>query len=347
VKTVKATLLWMMIAMIAPAFAAQPQQGDFVVKDFRYHTGEVAELHQHYSTLGDPRNPAVLVLHGTNGTGAGMLNPSFGGALFGAGQPLDSAKYFIIAPDSIGAGKSSKPSDGLRQKFPRYTYDDMVAAQYRLLTEHLGVKHLRLVTGNSMGGMVTWVWTTARPDFMDAAVPLASQPAAMASRNWAMRRLVIETIKADPAFHNGDYTAQPPSLKYASAFFGVATSGGTLGWQARAGTHATADKAIDDILAAPDSSDANDVIYQFDAARDYDPAPKLDAIKAWVLAINSADDERNPPETGTTEQGVAKLAHGKYYLIPASAQTHGHGTTGNAALWRDQLAAWLPMVPKH
>jgi homoserine O-acetyltransferase len=332
---------------VAPALAAEPRQGDFTVRDFRYHTGEVTALRQHYTTLGDAKNPAVLVLHGTNGTGDGMLNAGFGGALFGTGEPLDAAKYFIILPDTIGAGKSSKPSDGLRQKFPRYTYDDMVAAQYRLLTEHLGVKHLRLVTGNSMGGMLTWVWVTTHPDFMDGAVPLASQPAAMAARNWMMRRLVIETIKADPQFHNGDYTAQPPSLKYAGAFFGIATSGGTLGWQARAGTHAAADKAVDDMLAAPDSGDANDVIYQFDAARDYDPAPKLDAISAWVLAINSADDERNPPETRTTEQGVARLKHGSYYLIPASAQTRGHGTTGNAALWRDQLAAWLPTVPQR
>ena len=329
------------------AFAAEPRQGDFIVKDFRYHTGEIAELRQHYTTLGDPGNPAVLVLHGTGGTGSGMLNAVFGDALFGAGQPLDAAKYFIILPDSIGAGKSSKPSDGLHQKFPRYNYDDMVAAQYRLLTGHLGVKHLRLVIGNSMGGMVTWVWAEAHPGFLDAAVPLASQPAAMASRNWMMRRLVILTIKADPAFNGGEYTAQPPSMKYAGAFFGTATSGGTLGWQARAGTHAAADKAVDDMLAGPQTGDANDSIYQFDAARDYDPAPKLETITAWVLAINSADDERNPPETGTTEQGVTKLAHGRYYLIPASAQTRGHGTTGNAALWRDQLAAWLPGVPKH
>jgi homoserine O-acetyltransferase len=328
------------------AASAAPVSGDFTVRDFRYHTGEVEQLRQHYTTVGDPKNPAVLVLHGTNGTGSGMLNAAFGDALFGAGQPLDAAKYFIVLPDTIGAGKSSRPSDGLRQKFPRYNYDDMVQAQYRLLTEHLGVKHLRLVMGNSMGGMLTWVWATAHPGFLDAALPLASQPAAMASRNWMMRRLVIETIKADPAFHNGDYVAPPPSMKFAGAFFSTATSGGTLGWQARAGTHAAADRAVDDMLAEPQTADANDVIYQYDAARDYDPAPRLGAITAWVLAINSADDERNPPELKTTETGVARLAHGKYYLIPASAGTRGHGTTGNAALWRDQLAAWLPTVPK-
>lgn len=334
------------LAMRVIAANAAPVSGDFTIPDFRYHTGEVAELRQHYTTLGNPKNPAVLVLHGTNGTGSGMLNANFGDALFGPGQGLDAARYFIVLPDCIGAGKSSKPSDGLRQKFPHYNYDDMVAAQLRLL-EHLGVKHLRLVTGNSMGGMLTWVWATTHPDFMDAAVPLASQPTAMASRNWMMRRLVIETIKADPQFHNGDYTAQPPSMKYAGAFFSVGTSGGNMGWQARAGTHAAADKAIDDMLAAPESGDANDIIYQFDAARDYDPAPKLDNVTAWVLAINSADDERNPPEVRTTEEGVARLKHGTTYLIPASAQTRGHGTTGNAALWRDQLAKWLPSVPRR
>ena len=333
------------LALSAVSASAAPLSGDFTIKDFRYHTGAVAELRQHYTTLGDPKNPAVLVLHGTGGTGDGMLNAAFGGELFGAGQPLDAAKYFIILPDCIGTGQSSKPSDGLRQEFPRYNYDDMIQAQYRLLTEHLGVKHLRLVTGNSMGGMLTWVWLTAHPGFMDAALPLASQPAAMASRNWMMRRLMIEAIKADPQFHNGDYTVQPPSMKYARAFFGTATSGGTLGWQARAGTHAAADKAVDDMLAQPEDGDANDEIYQFDAARDYDPAPKLGDIRAWVLAINSADDERNPPETRTTERGVARLAHGKYYLIPASAETRGHGTTGRAVLWKDVMSSWLAQVP--
>ena len=226
---------------------AARHEGDFVIHDFRFHTGEpLPELKQHYVTLGDPKNPAVLVLHGTSGTGAGLLNAGFGGELFGPGQPLDAAHHFIILPDSIGAGKSSKPSDGLQMKFPRYTYEDMIAAQYRLLTEHLGVRHLELVTGNSMGGMLTWMWGEAYPDFMDDLVPLASQPSAMAARNWMMRRLMIETIKADPAFQGGNYTSQPPSLKYANAMFSAATSGGTLGWQARAGTHAEADRAVDE-----------------------------------------------------------------------------------------------------
>ncbi len=324
-----------------PALAAEPQAGDFTIKDFRFHTGETLDLRQHYATLGDPKNPAVLVLHGTGGNGAGQLNAAFGGELFGPGQPLDAAKFYIVLPDTIGAGKSSRPSDGLHMKFPRYDYADMVTAQYRLLTEHLHVKHLRLVTGNSMGGMLTWTWLEQYPGFMDGGVPLASLPTAMASRNWALRRMVIESIKADPAWNGGDYRLQPPALKYANAMFGIATSGGTLGWQARAATHAEADRAVDDMLAAPGNSDANDVIYQFDAARDYDPAPKLETITASVLAINSADDERNPSETGILQDKIRRVKDGRYYLIPASAETRGHGTTGNARLWKAQLAAWL------
>lgn len=332
-------------ALFAAALTASmpaPQDGDYVIRDFRFHTGEtLPELKQHYVTLGDPKNPAVLVLHGTSGNGAGMLNPAFGGELFGPGQPLDAARYYIILPDAIGTGKSSRPSDGLRMKFPRYTYDDMIAAQHRLLTEHLHVSHLKLAMGNSMGGMLTWMWGEAYPDFMDGLVPLASTPTAMASRNWAMRRLLIETIKGDPAFQGGNYTSQPPSLKYANAMFGVATSGGTLGWQARAGSHAEADRIVDGMLAGEPGGDANDTIYQFDAARDYNPEPGLGRIKARVLAINSADDERNPHETGVMTRLMAQLAGARYYLIPASATTRGHGTTGQAALWKAELAAWL------
>jgi homoserine O-acetyltransferase len=329
------------LATVGPNTPAR-HDGNFVIRDFRFHTGEMLpELKQHYVTLGDPKNPAVLVLHGTSGTGAGLLNAAFGGELFGPGEPLDASSHFIILPDCIGAGNSSKPSDGLHMKFPRYTYDDMIAAQYRLLTEHLGVRHVELVTGNSMGGMLTWVWGEAHPDFMDGLVPLASQPSAMAARNWMMRRLMIETIKADPAFQGGDYTREPTSLKYANAMFSVATSGGILGWQARAGTHAQADHLVDGMLADEQGRDANDTIHQFDASRDYDPAPGLERIKARVLAINSADDERNPHETGLMDKLMARLSRGSFYLIPASEQTRGHGTTGQAALWKAQLADWL------
>jgi homoserine O-acetyltransferase len=335
-------------AALATSAADTPARhdGDFVIHDFRFHTGEtLPELKQHYVTLGDPKNPAVLVLHGTSGNGAGMLNAAFGGELFGPGQPLDAARHFIILPDCIGAGKSTRPSEGLRMKFPRYNYEDMIAAQYRLLTEHLGVRHLALVTGNSMGGMLTWQWGETYPDFMDGLVPLASTPAAMAARNWMMRRLMIETIKGDPAFQGGNYTQQPPSVKYANAMFSAATSGGTLSLQARAGTHAEADKLVDGMLADGPGRDANDTIYQFDASRDYNPEPGLERIKARVLAVNSADDERNPHETGLMEKLMARLAHGSLYLIPASATTRGHGTTGQAALWKAQLAAWLAKAP--
>jgi homoserine O-acetyltransferase len=269
-----------------------------------------------------------------------MLNPAFGGVLFGPGGPLDAAHYFIILPDSIGAGGSSKPSDGMRMKFPAYNYADMAVAEHRLLTEGLQITHLKLVTGNSMGGMMTWVWGEAYPDFMDGLVPLASQPVAMASRNWMMRRLVIETIKGDPAWKGGDYTTQPPAARYAGAMFSIGTSGGNLGWQARAGTHAAADNIVTDMLARPDG-DANDTIYQLDASRDYDPEPGIGKIKAALLAINSADDERNPPETGTTAKAIAGLKNAQLYLIPASAETRGHGTTGQAHFWLAPFAAWL------
>ena len=331
----------------APAAAQAPQQaGDFVLKDFRFHTGDVLpELKQHYVTLGNPKGAAVLILHGTGGNGAGMV----GGfrPLFAAGGPLDLATHYVILPDAIGHGGSSKPSDGMKAKFPRYNYDDMVTAQYRLLTEGLGVKHLRLVIGNSMGGMETWVWGTKYPAMMDGLVPLASQPVAMASRNWMMRKLVIETIKADPAYGNGDHNGPVPAMKYAQAFFSIGTSGGDLGWAARAGTHAAADKTIDDLLARPTGGDANDTIWQIDASRDYDPAPALRNITAPVLAINSADDERNPPQLGTTESAVKTLKGSRHYLIPASAETRGHGTAGNVGLWRAPFTEWLAALPRR
>jgi homoserine O-acetyltransferase len=288
----------------------------------------------------------VVILHGTAGSGAGMLTPDFAGALFGPGQPLDAAKYYIILPDSIGAGGSSKPSDGLRMKFPRYDYADAVAAQYLLVTQGLGVKHARLVLGNSMGGMQAWLWGETYPDFMDALVPMASQPTAMASRNWMMRRMLIETIRSDPAWDGGNYTVQPPSLRIANVFFGIATSGGTLAYQSLAPTHAAADKLVDARLAGPVPPDANDFIYQWDSSRDFDAAPGLTKIRAAVLAINSADDERNPPETGVMAQAMQAVKGGRLYLIPASAETRGHGTTGIAKFWAPQLQALLAQVPQ-
>lgn len=321
-------------------------EGDFVIDKFTFHDGaKLARLSMHYLTLGDPKSPAVLVLHGTAGNGASLLSPGFGGELFGAGQPLDAGKYYIILPDMIGAGKSSKPSDGLRMQFPHYNYDDMVSATYRLLTEGLKVKHLRLVMGNSMGGMLTWMWGETYPSYMDGLVPLASTPAPMSGRNWILRRMLVETIKADPDWNGGNYTSEPKSVRLANAFFGFATSGGNLGLQKLAPTREAGDRLIDAQLTAPLTRDANDTVYQFEASRDYDPSPRLGRIAAPLLAINSADDERNPRETGLLEKGVSQVKQGQYFLIPASDDTRGHGTTGAAKFWKEQLTKFLSNLP--
>lgn len=319
-----------------------PQQADWIAPDFHFHTGEVLQdLRLHYTTVGARSGEPVLIIHGTAGSGTGLLTPAFAGQLFGPGQPLDARKYFIILPDTLGAGKSTKPSDGLRGKFPHYDYDDMVLAEYRLVTEGLGLHHLRLVLGNSMGGMHTWLWGVTYPDFVDALVPMASQPTAMAARNWMLRRLMIETVRQDPAYDNGNYTQQPRSLRYAAVFYATATNGGTLGYQSLAPTTAKADALVDARLAAPFTADANDWLYQWDASRDYDPSAKLDTIHAAVLAINGADDERNPAETGVTQRAMQHVKNGRLYLIPASAETRGHGTPGMAKFCAPQLAAFL------
>jgi len=338
--------------VVTPLLAADypaPQQGEWIAKDFKFHTGEVMkELKLHYTTVGDPKGKPVLVLHGTGGSAQSMLGAGFAGALFGPGQPLDAAKYYIIIPDAIGAGQSSKPSDGLRAKFPKYDYDDMVTAQYLLLKEGLGIKHLRLVIGNSMGGMQTWMWAAKYPAYMDAAVPMASQPTPMASRNWMMRRMLLETIKADPAYKNGDYTEQPPMLKIANVFFGIGTNGGSLHYQKIGPTNAAADAFVDKALAAPMKADANDFLYQWGSSADYDVSKDLDKIEAQVLVINSADDERNPPETGILAEAMKRVKHGKVYLIPASTETVGHGTTGGMAkLYTRPLAELLSTAPER
>ena len=313
-------------------FAADPPQqkpGDRTVKDFRFHTGEVLpELKLHYVTLGEPTGEPVLVLHGSNGSGETMLGPEFAGELFGPGRPLDAAKYFLIVPDALGAGKSSKPSNGLRMAFPKYTYEDQVRAHYRLVTEHLGVKHLKLVIGQSMGGMHAWMWGEMYPDMMDVLVPMGSQPVAMSGRNWVLRRMLIEAIKADPAWNDGNYTQEPPTFKYVATFFSFATAGGTQSLFRQAPTRALADTIVEQRLAEPFTADANDYIYAYDAARDYDPSPGLETIRARVLAINAADDERNPAELGIVAREIKRVKNGTYYQIPASPQTRGHGTSG-------------------
>ena len=328
------------IVLAGAAAAAQPRDESWTTPDFHYHTGQTAPLKQHYLTLGSPSNPAVLVLHGTGGSAQNMMSAAFGGNLFGPGQPLDAARYFIIIPDTIGAGQSSKPSDGLRMKFPAYDYADMVEAQHRLLTEHLHITHLKLVVGNSMGGMLTWQWGETYPDFMDDLVPLASQPIPVAGRNWITRRMVEDIIKADPAWMGGDYKTQPPGLAMATTYFGLLTSGGLRNVYAAAPNQAAANKIIDNGLTSA-GGDANDTLYQFDASRDFDPVPGLDKNKARVLAINSADDERNPTELGVMEANFKRVKNGRFHIIPLSAESRGHATTGNARLWRDLLPDFL------
>ena len=348
-RSVLVTLTLALSAVSAPAQGyPTPVQATWIARDFRFHSGEVMpELRLHYTTVGAPGGEPVLILHGTTGSGTGMLSPSFAGELFGPGQPLDASKHFIILPDAIGTGKSTKPSDGLRTAFPRYNYDDMVVAQYRLVTEGLGLRHLRLVLGNSMGGMQTWLWGGKYPDFMDALVPMASMPTAMSGRNWMTRRLIIDSIRNDPTWMNGNYTQQPRSLQSASVFYGIATSGGNQRLHALAPTRERADQLLNDRLKAAFAGDANDHLYQWESSGDYDAAPGLDRIRAAVLAINSADDERNPPELGIMERELKRVKGARLYLIPASAETAGHGTTAQAKWWKQQLAEFLPGVPRR
>jgi homoserine O-acetyltransferase len=324
-----------------------PKEGDWIARDFKFNTGEVMpELRLHYATVGEPSGQPVLVLHGTAQSSASMLSPVFAGELFGPGQPLDAAKYYVILPDSIGHGKSAKPSDGLRAKFPLYNYDDMVVAQYQLVSEGLGVRHLRLVLGFSMGGMNTWLWGEKYPGFMDVLAPMASQPTEVSGRNWMMRRLIIDGIRTDPDWNNGNYTAQPHSAKLVSVFYNIATNGGTLGYQKIAPTHEAADKLVNDRLAAPFTADANDVLYQWDFSRDYKPV-SLDRIQAPLLAINSADDERNPPETGIMERELKRVTNGRLFLIPGSDDTRGHATVYFAKFWKQQLQDLLETAPRR
>ena len=345
--------LWLPIFLLAAPLVwaadhSAPKEGSWVVRDFRFHTGQtLPELRLHYTTVGDPAGEPVLVLHGTTGSGAGMLSPGFAGALFGPGQPLDASRYYLILPDAIGTGKSSKPSDGMRAGFPQYNYNDMVDAQYRLLKEHLGVQHLRLVIGNSMGGMQTWLWGQRYPGFMDALVPMASLPIEMSGRNWILRRLVVDSIRNDPEWLNGNYTRQPKSLQFASVFYGFASNGGNQALHKVAPTREKADQLLNQRLSAPFSGDANDHLYQWDSSRDYNPSPGLEKIQATLLAINSADDERNPPELGLLQSEVKRIKNARFVILPASPNTAGHGTTGlQAKAWAPYLAELLQSAPR-
>jgi homoserine O-acetyltransferase/O-succinyltransferase len=333
-----------------PANYPQPVEDDFVVRDFHFRSGEsLPELRLHYATLGTPARDAkgvvrnaVLVMHGTGGDLHQFLTPQFAGVLFGPGQLLDATKYFIIIPDGIGHGHSSKPSDGLHARFPRYTYDDMVAAQYRLITEKLAVNHLRLVTGTSMGGMQTWVWGETYPDFMDALMPLASLPVQIAGRNRVMRRMIMDAIRDDPAWAGGEYKAEPQRGLTAAINVLLLMGSAPLPWQKAAPTRDAADDYYAARLKAQLArADANDMLYQFDASREYDPSPELEKIKAPLTAINSADDLINPPELGIMEREIRHVRRGRYVLIPISDQTRGHGTHSLPAVWQQYLAALL------
>jgi homoserine O-acetyltransferase/O-succinyltransferase len=327
-----------------------PVEGDFIAKDFHFTTGEtLPELKIHYTTLGKPvrdergivRN-AVLITHGTTGSGRGFLSATFAGQLFGAGQLLDATKFFIILPDGIGHGKSSKPSDGLRMRFPKYTYDDMVKADYLLLTEGLGVNHLRLAMGTSMGAMHTWVLGEMYPDFMDALMPLASQPVAIAGRNRELRIMIINAIEKDPAWKDGDYTT-PPLYGLTCALYVLSfMTSSPMQLQKQYPTREGVDQMV--ATSFPERAthqDANDMIYAFDASRLYNPEPNLTKIKAPLLAVNSADDEVNPPELGIAEREIKKVARGKYILLPVSDQTRGHGTHSLPLVWGRYLAEFL------
>lgn len=346
-----ARLCVVLLCAALPAFAAnypEPKQGDWVARDFRFHTGEVMpELKIHYRTIGAPTGEPVLILHGTTGSGASMLSKDFAEELFGPGQPLDAAKYYIILPDAIGTGQTTRPSDGLRARFPRYNYDDMVLAQYRLVTEGLGVKHLRLVLGNSMGGMQAWLWAIRYPEAMDAVVPMACLPVAMSGRNWILRRMLTQAIRNDPEWNNGNYTTQPRNMQTYLVHFALATNGGNQALYRQAPTSAKADELIAKRLAAPFRGDANDVLYQWESSFDFDPSAGLERIQAMVLALNSADDERNPPELGVMEQEMKRVKHGRYVLIPGSPETRGHGTTGMAKLYKHHIAELLQQAPRR
>jgi homoserine O-acetyltransferase/O-succinyltransferase len=337
------------VATVLAADYPAPSEGDYIIRDFKFASGEsLPELKIHYRTLGKigkdaqgrTRN-AVLITHGTTGSGAQFIRPEFAGELFGPDQPLDATKYFIVLPDGIGHGKSSKPSDGMHAKFPRYGYIDMVEAQYRLLTDGLRVNHAQLVMGTSMGGMHTWLWGETHPEFMDKLLPLASLPTQISGRNRAWRRMVIDAIGSDSAWNGGEYKTQPPSLRTAAQMLWFMSSNPVLR-QKEAPTLAKTDEVLDKFVADyMKTGDANDMLYALEASHDYDPGPNLEKIRAPLLAINFADDLINPPELGILEREIKRVPHGRAVIIPFSEKTRGHGSHTLAALWKNELVKLL------
>ena len=352
------SLAFLVANVLFAAFSCAAQQtsapatteGDFVIHDFKFRSGEsLPELKLHYATLGKLARDAqgrvtnaVLILHGTGGSGHQFLQPQFAGELLGPGQLLDTSRYFIILPDGIGHGKSSKPSDGLHAHFPQYDYDDMVLAHYRLVNEGLGVNHLRLIFGTSMGCMHSFVWGETYPDFMDSLMPMACLPVQIAGRNRLWRKMVIDGIRNDPDWKGGDYTAEPQqSLRVAMDFLIIAGSAPLL-MQKNLPTRDAADKYLEDYFRTHATDlDANDFLYQVNASRNYDPSSQLEKIKAPVMWINSADDFINPPELKIAEREVPRLRNGRFILIPISDQTRGHGTHTWAAVWKQYLEELL------
>jgi homoserine O-acetyltransferase len=338
---------------IAPGALGQttwPNQSeaDFVLKGFQFGNGEaLPELRIHYITLGTAKKNsageivnAVLLLHGTSGSSTSWLQPTLANELFAKGQPLDASQYFVVIPDGIGAGRSSKPSDGLRGRFPHYRYRDMVEAQYRLVTEGLGIRHLRLVLGTSMGGMQTWMWGETYPDFMDGLVPLASQPIAMSGRNWITRRIRIEAIRNDPEWNDGNYEKNPTRYVYTLPLASLMTES-VVRLQETAPTREAADELYKRLVEEARKNDANNQLYAIEAVMDYDPSNDLEKIRARLLAINFADDALNPPELGVLEPAIRRIPHARHVIIPAGPETHGHYTYMRAALWKAQLAAFM------
>jgi homoserine O-acetyltransferase/O-succinyltransferase len=350
------TVLLVCALLIGPALgpaAAQsyppPAEQDFVTRNFKFASGEtLPEVKLHYRTIGTPRKNAegvvtngVLILHGTGGSGRGFLSEGYAGRLFGKGQTLDADRYFIILPDNIGHGQSSKPSDGLRMKFPRYRYSDMVRLQHLLVAEGLGLTRLHVVIGTSMGGMHAWMWGYMYPEFVDRLVPLATNPVEIAGRNRVWRKLLVDAIVSDPTWNNGEYTEPPRGMPNAIGFLLMATSA-PLQWQKQFPTAAAADKWLaGQIAARAKTSDANDMIYYFRASEDYNPAPHLERIVAPLLAINSADDFVNPPELPMMEALIKKVKRGRFILIPVSDQTRGHGTHSLPEIWGGELRNFL------
>jgi len=332
-----------------------PTEGDYVAKNFQFESKEtLPELKLHYYALGKPQKDkngkvtnAVLIMHGTTGNGQFFFGSLFGGNLFGPGQLLDVSKYYIISPDAIGHGKSGKPSDGMHMRFPKYTYDDMVKAQYRLLTEQLGVNHLRLVMGTSMGAMHTWVWGYTYPDFMDALMPLASLPVEIAGRNRMIRKMAIDLIEMDPEWKGGDYTSTPKVGLTGAISSLIFMTSSSLQMQKAAPTREQAEAALERTRNRYLTAlDANDMIYAFDASRFYNPAPHVTKIKAPLFAVNSADDEVNPPELGLMEPVIKQIPNARYILIPTSEKTSGHGTHSNPTIWGQYLKELLELSEK-